>query len=144
MQSSLPAEAAAPHGTECRMMLRLLFHLRRGCGDNQFPFFTDVNPAQMAEIWGYCFFPDFVGHEDHPVVQTVGDRLPMLADMKALESKRINVANGRSIRFFMNAIFCFSKRNGWIKATVIKEFVLSKKISPKPSKKRRRDRFSRQ
>lgn len=57
------------------MVLRLLSHWRQWCGDSQFPSFTDVNPVEMAEIWDYCFVLDFVGHEDDPIVRTVGDKL---------------------------------------------------------------------
>ena len=73
-QSSPPAESLAPQGMERRMVLRLLSHWRQWCGDSQFPSFTDVNPAEMAEIWDYCFVLDFVGHEEDPVVRTVGER----------------------------------------------------------------------
>ena len=71
--SATPPEA--PQGMERRMVLRLLSQWREWCGDGQYPSFSSVNPAQIAEIWDYCFVLDFVEFEDNPVVRTVGDRL---------------------------------------------------------------------
>lgn len=54
------------------MVLRLLTHWRDWTGDAQYPSFAQVNPAGMAEIWDYSFVLDVIGHEDNPVVRTVG------------------------------------------------------------------------
>ncbi len=57
------------------MVLRLLSQWREWCGEDQYPSFTDVDPTQIAEIWDYCFVLDIVGHEENPVVRTVGSEL---------------------------------------------------------------------
>jgi len=87
-QNSLPAETKAPQGMERRKVLRLLSHLRKWCGDNQFPSFTDVNTAEMGKIWDYYFFLDFVDHEDDHVVRTVGGRLCNVAETTAFEIQK--------------------------------------------------------
>ena len=74
-QSTSSAPPVAPQGMERRMVLRLLSQWREWCGDDQYPSFTSVDPAQIAEIWDYCFVLDSVGHEDNPVVRTVGSEL---------------------------------------------------------------------
>jgi len=74
-QSTSSAPPVAPQGMERRMVLRLLSQWRDWCGDDQYPSFASVDPMQIAEIWDYCFVLDIVGHEDNPVVRTVGAEL---------------------------------------------------------------------
>jgi len=74
-QSTSSAPPAAPQGMERRMVLRLLSQWRDWCGDDKYPSFASVDPIQIAEIWDYCFVLDIVGHEDNPIVRTVGAEL---------------------------------------------------------------------
>ena len=74
-QSTSSPPPAAPQGMERRMVLRLLSHWREWCGDAQYPSFSQVDPARMAEIWDFSFVLDIVGHEDNPIVRTVGSEL---------------------------------------------------------------------
>jgi hypothetical protein len=74
-QNTSATTPEAPQGMERRMVLRLLSQWREWCGDGQYPTFVNVNPAQIAEIWDYCFVLDFIEFEDDPVVRRVGDRL---------------------------------------------------------------------
>lgn len=73
--STSSAPPLAPQGMERRMVLRLLSQWREWCGGDQYPSFASVDPTQIAEIWGYCFVLDIIGHEDNPVVRTVGKEL---------------------------------------------------------------------
>ncbi len=54
------------------MVLRLLSFWREWCGDAAYPSFAQVDPTQMAEFWDYSFVLDIVGHEDNPIVRTIG------------------------------------------------------------------------
>jgi hypothetical protein len=74
-QSTSSAPLEAPQGMERRMVLRLLSQWREWCGDDQYPSFSSVDPTQIAEIWDYCFVLDIVGHEDNPIVRTIGREL---------------------------------------------------------------------
>ena len=48
------------------MVLRLLTHWRDWRGDADYPFFAQVDPARMAEIWNFSFVLDIVGRGENP------------------------------------------------------------------------------
>ena len=74
-QNKSSVQTDAPQGMERRMVLRLLNHWRDWCNGDRFPSFESVDPAELEEMWGYCFVLDFLGFEDDPVIRMVGDEL---------------------------------------------------------------------
>ena len=66
-------DEAEPSGIERRLVLRLLEHWRELGGGDGFPSFSDVDPADMADIWPSCFVLEVAGHRDDPIFRAAGD-----------------------------------------------------------------------
>ncbi|MBT5047564.1 MAG: PAS domain-containing protein [Rhodospirillaceae bacterium] len=64
-----------PQGVERRLVLRLLGHWRKLCGDREFPCFSDLDPAEIPDIWLNSFVIELSGDRAVPVFRAMGDTL---------------------------------------------------------------------
>lgn len=64
-----------PQGVERRLVLRLLGHWRNLCGDRQFPSFSDLDPAEIPDIWRNSFVIELSEDKLTPVFRAMGDAL---------------------------------------------------------------------
>ncbi len=60
---------------ENRGVLRLLTHCEGLAGDKKFPSLKDVQPAEIADIWPYCFVLDVTTPSDVPTFHYIGKSL---------------------------------------------------------------------
>ena len=54
-------EGELPPEVERRLVLRLLGYWRPLCEDREFSSLSDVDPAQIPDMWPHCFVLDVVG-----------------------------------------------------------------------------------
>lgn len=64
-----------PQGVERRLVLRLLGHWRKLCGDREFPCFSDLDPAEIPDMWLNSFVIELSGDRAVPVFRAMGDAL---------------------------------------------------------------------
>jgi len=80
---------ALPKGMERRLALRLLTQWRDLCAGRAFPAFSDINPADLDDMWPNCFVLDTEGFETDPVFRIVGDVIAAKFD-DSLIGKRVS------------------------------------------------------
>lgn len=64
-----------PSGMERRLVLRLLGYWREIRGDDDYPTFSDVDPAAIPDIWPHCFVLEASKAGDDPIFRAVGDEI---------------------------------------------------------------------
>lgn len=105
-----------PSGMERRLVLQLLSHWRRLCGEQALPSFADVDPAAMPDLWPNCFVLDVAGHRDDPVFRAAGAVYAAFAD--------IDLCNRRLSELPRNTLA--EKSTSYVQEVIAKEVPISR------------------
>ena len=64
-----------PQGVERRLVLRLLGHWRKLCGDRRFPSFAELDPEEIPDMWRHSFVIELSEDTGAPVFRAMGEVL---------------------------------------------------------------------
>lgn len=84
-----------PQGMERRMVMQMLAHWRKLRGDRMFPFFDDVDPLEIPEIWANVFVLELGVYPDDPLFRLAGEAFA--AASSPLRNIRISEVPGNTL-----------------------------------------------
>ena len=85
-----------PQGMERRLVLRLMAHWRKLCGDREYPSFFDVDPMAIPDMWENSFVLEIFEDGSEPRYRAMGDVLAAYVDFSLID-RPISAAPGKSL-----------------------------------------------